>query len=399
MRINKKIAFLPRHESSWVEMLPLITHFKENSELEPFVIISTNASKSAEIFCIDNNISYINVLDRLISLNSSVGKGMLWHETCNKSKVYKTPYLIIDWLLNNLVLGLVSSCIFYRIYLKTFLYLKKIFIEEAIDVLVLPGDRELGPVLPAIRAAKECCIKSVVLNLSWPHPDNLVRPREKELKFRLNRLPPVLNIFISYFWKKQVFQKDNVRLLFSPGWVVLALYLLKMVPKNPWLQGASNSDYIIVDSKETMKILTNNNVPYDKVKLLGAVDTDALYKSYSQKDIIKNECREKYFSGSCRKIAIFALPLFYETAMTDLESQVNEVEYIVDMLVKKKFDVLISPHPKCNLNIYTGTFNKKHVSVMKERLNYYIPVGDVFVCGNSLTVKWAWLCLCKLFIL
>ena len=373
--MNRLVAFFPRHETSWFKMQPIINKIIKNKNLNYFIIINDkkisnlikSEKKNYKTFNLTNDLEY--------------KKSSLLFSFLKKADSYFEKK---DFLSNFFLIGL------FRAYLlkRKVIHEKKVFLnffkEKKPFWLMLPGDRELPPVLTAIKAANNLKINSVIAVTVIPDPFCLHSDRNKYRKFRtsLKRFSPILNFWAGKMYPKQVFQHKNDSTLFSPGWRTLALGKTGMISQNPWIQGGGNSDFVFESDFEFIKI-SKKYKRTSKVVMTGDQSSDLLFKSLIKKKIKKNK----------KKTILFAVPNDAEHNLCSWKEHIIRIRKYAEILSKfKEQNIVISLHPKSKLSNYNFLIKEFNFKVNKKKTSEILPYCDVLIASASSTIFWGALC-------
>ena len=379
--MKRLVVFLPRHETSWFKMKLIIDKsIVPSKKLDYVVIISSNKIKEI----VNNSKKKYKILDLIKELNNTKNPFII--------KILKKIDIFLEdksFLTNFFLLGFFKSFMLK----ERLLFEKKVFLYNFKKLkpfwLMLPGDRELSPVPPAIKAANELKINSVISVTSTPDPLCLHKQRTKYRDFYvyLYQFAPLLNFFIQKKFPKQIFKHKNNATLFSPGWRTLGLYNAGMISLNPWAQGGGSSDFIFESNYEYCKINHNLGVPKRKIVLVGDPATDKLYSLLKNKKYIKKKVKEKELK------IVFALPNDAEHDLCSWEIHINRIKKISDVLNKfEKCKIFIALHPKCLIKNYQFLIDEYKFKFTNKNLSEILPYCNICIICASSTFFWGALC-------
>ena len=118
--------------------------------------------------------------------------------------------------------------------------------------------------------------------------------------------------------------------------MILALKLFGTLSKNPWQMGCGKVNRICVDSQHTYNRYKKNGVPMSKMRIIGDIATDELYKSCKNKKELRVDIIRKYSLDPSKKIMICAIPQLYEHDRLDIDSHWNEIYFLLESFCRNK---------------------------------------------------------------
>lgn len=262
---------------------------------------------------------------------------------------------------------------------------KEILKKEKPDAIVVYSDRMAGILQGFLKNAKGIPLIEVPIALK---PDPLVlfkrRYYNEELRvtnkvWDINRLILLLNDNWGYTFE------GEKRLFYAAGYT-MAAYMKKMIPKYPWITGGGNSTHVFVVSEaEKERILS---VVSKEIVVTGAVEDYYLLKKRAEKDKIRKLIREKYAITSS-KVVILAMPQMAEHNVVPWDIHRENVSIIIKEILKIYDEVLISLHPKSNMNDYIFLGQHGKVSFLEERLRDVIIGADILMAvSTSSVLRW-----------
>ncbi len=174
-----------------------------------------------------------------------------------------------------------------------------------------------------------------------------------------------------------------------------ALVAFGAYSRNPWALGAGLASKVLVESDRESKRLIKMGTPVEKIIVTGHMSHDAIWTKNEQRSDIRKNYIEKYLPNlNDRPLVLLALPQFWEHHLCDEERHFEIIELLCEECAKVG-GVLISLHPKMDINNYRYLETKFDVKILEEPLRDVIVVADIFVANYSSTVGWALLCKIK----
>lgn len=269
---------------------------------------------------------------------------------------------------------------------------KRVFLEYLPDVIITNGDRHFGIEQVILKIGRESNIKNIIPYLVYSGSEScfLLRKGDSLREFS-NNLP----LIVRYIFKKysnQFLNYNNKKYLFYSPSKTLALGKFGTLSKNPWQMGCGLADIICANDEYTYKRYLNNNVPERKIKLIGDVVYSNIYNIYLKKEKIRNSIIKKYNLSFNKNIILISLPQLAEHNLLNWDKHWIEINFLIKSLVKLNENLIISLHPKMNLNKYTFLEKKYKCKIARENLSDILPIADLFIATYSSTIVWAVLC-------
>jgi hypothetical protein len=276
----------------------------------------------------------------------------------------------------------------YKKLYRDFKIAKKVLLENSIDFLFLPGDRDLVFVQAFLKAAKELGIKIIIPYLTYSGKEGPLKLREKKKEYQNLLFSSVYSKIAFKCFSRQVFKNT---MFYSPA-VTKALDNFGTLSANPWINGAGLSDIVCVDSEHTKQRYISEGVPAEKLKIVGDGSFRNLSRAFKNKDEIKKEVLNKYSLDTKLKNVIISLPQLGEHDLLPWEDHWKEINYLVGAVKKLNANILLSLHPRMKREEYVFLECKYGVTILEERLEHVLPMADAFVATFSSTVVWSVLC-------
>jgi len=258
--------------------------------------------------------------------------------------------------------------------------------------------------LPILKALRELRV-SIILMLagfdSWPVASASPRRESYLLKAGLNKpsAPPenslfptgiaILNRQVQRWMPSQVYDSSWGNMLFYPAWQTLLLRIMGMLPRNPWYQGTTFPDHIMISGNDEAAIYAEAQVDPDKLLLYGSHPLDELYERWSHRAELRHKLIDDYHLERNQSILIVSLPRLWEQNLASEEVHWQSINEILDVLSRQKCNVVIALHPSSNRNLYDWIEERYPVKMCKEPLTDILVVADIFVAAYSSTIRWA----------
>ena len=319
-----KLLFIPRHETSWSKMEKIIEYLKSEFNCEILVFskeldkLIKNKYKKIKII----NYKKRNLLQIFLHYIDSI---------CEK-------YLDDSNFFFFEIIRIFITSLIYKFEIAYFISKLRIINP---DLILLPGDRELSPILTITKAAKILNISSVVCVTSVPDPICLHTQRLKSKKFFVNfkESRSLINKLAGYFLPGQTFLHNNQNLLFSPGWRTFGLFFSGCISKRPWIQGGGNVKYVFEADSKYRRIAELYGRSQKKTIIIGDPHNEIIKKNKNKKK---------------KDIILFCPPQDAEHNLLSWKNHKNRI-YKISLAIKnlkKSEPVFFNLHPKSNLSDY-----------------------------------------------
>jgi len=352
--------------------LNFIKNLNKNSNIKIFIFISDKIKKENVIKLFKSDFKILNYEDNKIKHN------------LKKILLITKLLSIIKLIFFNLSLvQLIYEYMHLRKLNKFYLYSKKIIIENNIDLIFSNSDRSAELENSILKAARELEIPIIVPYLTLLAEYSVLIKSKKQ-----NKINSLYNIFLSFKFKKYQIQKKD----FYPFFIMNALYKFGTLSKNPWIMGNGYSDIICCNNTYTYQQFINDGVDEKKLIVTGDVSYDEIFLNLKNKNKNKNSFYKKNNIDFHKKNILVALPQLAEDGIMPWNQHWEEVNFICNSLDKLNANILISLHPKMNIDKYKFLEGKFNLKIIKQNLSTSIPYADLFIATYSSTILWSILC-------
>ncbi|WP_135081521.1 hypothetical protein [Terasakiella sp. SH-1] len=385
-----KILLFPRHETSFQRMFPQYETLSKDCRFDPFIILADQRVSKYTSLCDLKNIKHIDVIPKVPG-DPIIGADNIWDSICNifpklisgilRRKRVSFSFPVSLWRFYYVIKNYKKEAEFWLNFLQT----------EAPDIVFLPGDRELGFVPPLLWAARKLNIKTIISAGGIPSVEGIAASRQSDIRFKANltSCPLLLNLIAAFRFPKQEFPTRTSTLLFSPGWLILALAKLDMLPDNPWVQGGGYADFIFMSSDQKAHFAIKQGLDRNKALVIGDAAFDALFHA---KSICKEQIaafNDKFVLSQGKKLIVFAIPNYAEHNILHWDEHLEKLREFSTVLSHFECNVICSLHPKSDIETYRFLESDFGFHIETSPLATILPCADVFLCGNSSTIEWA----------
>jgi hypothetical protein len=385
-----KILFWPRHAVAFRKMLPQCRLIRDRLPYRPVVVIPPGGEAwIAE--CAAEGIAWLDCSSG-VPADPFVSTAESWQALSERVPAPLRRILADERVACSLPADIWRFQRAVRQLRTSYRYWRKVLEREAPLAVMMPGDRELGFVPAVLRAAADLRIPAVVGLTASPTSDGLIANRRGQRRYRSREGAPVMNRLAAALWPRQVAGSDDGPLLFSPGWLTLALGTHRMLSANPWFQGGGNSTDMIVDGERKHEAYMAAGVPAAKLRMIGDLSHAALFRHLQDRGGIRARLEAKYGLEPAKKLVVFAVPIFAEHGLLGWAEHRRQLDLFAAQLAVNRQNVLLSFHPKSRREEYSFLTGKHQLVAASEPLEELLPAADLFIGGNSSTLDWAVLC-------
>lgn len=373
------VVFLPYSETSWSRMMPQIRALASSAVARPHVVLATSRVMQFAAACAE------------LGVSSTVIEPIEPHDRGDFPRIEaRFPN---DRICHSLPLGLLRMHRVRRRLEDERRRFSELYATLDARAVFVQGDRELGPNLGALAAAGAARIPRIVAAPGIPSIRAMATLRRGNPRFFVDwkGLPPLLNLVAAARYPGQVRATEFGRLLFSPGWLTLALGSAGVLSANPWCIGGGLSDHVIVDGALKRRQFIELGVDPGKLVLIGDLDLDSLHEAWQQAAVSRRTLMERYRLAPGHPVIVFALPIYGEHALMPMDRHIAELERVFATLAGRH-NVLLSLHPRARAETYADMAARHGLPIAEERLFQLLPAADLFLCGSSTTIEWAVLC-------
>lgn len=343
---------------------------------------------------VTHNLSLPQDIPTVNLAGTNVGKGV---------ELRSNPFFkITKWFFKKLNIHLqirLKNIFFKNSYIKQFYSMenrvKELLDSENVSRLYVYGDRHGGYEAIFIKECKARGIPIVIPPISFAsEKQHLIKSMMRDQKIS----PEYIVTDQNTFKRKYPFQwvHDEISghdISYYPVWLTKVQESFGVLPSNPWVLGASSSDFICAESEEARSRFIKNGVSKHKILLTGHPEHDALFHNFSRRELIKEGLYKKYALRREEALMVLVLPQLLEHNLaTELEHW--KIQNILCKAASETgWNVLVSLHPKMSESSYRFLESKYNIRLASERLREILPTADLCVAGQgSSTIPWCVAC-------
>ena len=258
-----------------------------------------------------------------------------------------------------------------------------------IHVILLSGDRHLGLEPVFLKISKALNIPSIIIYLAYYAGEEQIffnNYATQKIKPNLLTSKYIVNS------QRTLTYKVARHSYYYPHYIGNSLNNFGVLTKNPYVMGSGSSDILCIDNHYNKNLYVRAGVEEKKIHIVGDGNYDLLYKQHSQRDVIRQNIFKKYHLDNDKKIIIIGLPQLGEHGELPWDRHWQEIHFLIKSLHSLDQNILISLHPKMNINNYKYLEKKFDCKILNERLIDSLPSADLYIATYSSTVVWSVLC-------
>lgn len=279
----------------------------------------------------------------------------------------------------------------------------KSLVRELVPRCTLVSQERLVNTLPIMKALRELRVPVILMPDAPAPPDGSAQPRRESylLKAGLNNVAALpekssgrpgtamLNRLVQRWLPCQVYESRWGKMLFYPAAQTFLLKLMGILPRNPWYQGASFADHIMVSGSDEAAMYAEAKVDPGKLLYYGSHEFDVLFDRWFRRTELRLKTIDAERLDPGKSILIVALPRLWEQNLTSKEVHWQSINKILEVLSRQDCNVMVSLHPHCDRSQYDWIEDKYPVKICESPLKDVLPVADVYVAAYSSTIRWA----------
>lgn len=258
--------------------------------------------------------------------------------------------------------------------------------------LVVPGDRESGYLLPMIREARRLGIPVIVGGgILSASPNEMFPARRERPVYYVTGLSRFKQKYPDQ-WRHDSLSGQDISVY--GAYLTQAYALLSMLPQNPWVIGGGSCDCVMVDSERVKDRYIEQGVDASKIRVVGHVNHDRLFRALSNRDKIRECLLNKYGLERGGPILLFGPSNFGETGIYPWDYHWAACRELAAVATKCSSRVLVTLHPRQARADYLFLEQEfLSLKILDEPLADILPAVDTYFIGlGSSTESWAIQC-------
>ena len=406
MREKEVVLFVPLGVYAFDQQLATALYLASQSEFRPHFLLISKADHTFVDQLESVGISY-NTLEPLRKASAAPGES-----SSNGSRKTLTSSIgsLQKWVLR-FARRLPGISLFRLFFLPWRLWLGKRVAKKLVQHLsprcAVVSEERLHLFFPILKPLRELRVPIILMLAAVSSPDGSAWLRRERylLKAGLNKssaspdnspYPPlvgsaitVLNRGVQRWLPSQVYDSRWGKILFYPAVQIFLLRIMGMLPQNPWYQGTTFADYIMISGIDEAAMYAEARVDPAKLLFFGSHELDVLYEGWPGRTELRQKLIDDYQLDHSKSILIVAFPQLWKQGMISEEVQWQSFNDILGVLSHQDCNVLISLHPGSDWSHYSWIEEKYPVTICREPLKDILVIADLFVASYSSTIRWA----------
>lgn len=235
--------------------------------------------------------------------------------------------------------------------------------------------------------AKKKNIKTVVAPICFSSIQGILNNPTNGFRIGVNDALPISAKIVKRMKPKEERIVGRERIFWGQPFSTIIDCFMRVSAPNPWVSG-SFADFVCTSYREEYEEISGElgEAAKGKLFLTGSVEESAILQGYCDREDLKQFLREKYkLADDSIVVVAFSERNLYHSRENDLHNK----DIIAQSMLKCYKDVLISLHPKSNVE--ENRFLEKHKGchILEEPLRKVVAAADVIGYGDISSVgKW-----------
>lgn len=235
--------------------------------------------------------------------------------------------------------------------------------------------------------AKKKNIKTVVAPICFSSIQGILDNPSNGFRIGINAALPISAKIIKRWKPKEERIVGQERIFFGQPFATIIDHLMGVSAPDPWVLG-SYADYVCTSYQEQYEEISGElgETAKGKLFLTDSVEESFIVQGYNNRGAVRQFLSEKYGVNPDHIVIVS----FSERSLHDSkENDLYDKDIIVQSMLKYYKDVLVSLHPRSNVE--ENLFLEKHVGchILQEPLRKVVAAADVVVYGDISSVgRW-----------
>jgi hypothetical protein len=381
----KRILFVPIHDQSMIEMLPVAERIVKEGSFEPVFFLFNAISNKNFSLLTESKFRVIGPQPQrpLIEVNH---KG---NSDTGESHFRKRPESSPGLVKTLVKLALSSSVISFFWYLVKFWFMisraKTVLQDENVAAVVVIGDRHVGWETAMIKAANDMNIPSLIVPFAVSDPESDIEARLRLPEVKQYQVNSLIEKAAARRFPRWVRENGTGLMFFIPVGNALAARVLGMMPDIPWTIGGGDAVKMAVPSPKAFRTFDAGGVLQSKMVITGKPGDDMVYSA--MQELNPQEIRAELGIQGSQRIILCSVPQMAEHGLIPWDEHWQETDFLFKTLSEIQGAVLVlSLHPQSNPHDYRQLAGKYGARLAERRIYELIPVCDVLVATYSSVV-------------
>lgn len=352
--------------------------------------LEARADVKSHIVChwrvhVDNAVNRANVCSDKINIIHFYNQDNNTVSGKNKEYHYKADPLVVS-----LFKSIYNSCRLVGRNLRGMARARRIICNIAPAVILLYADNKAEFEKFFIYWAKRRNIRTVVApicNTINSVGDILVNP-SNGFRLDLHEKLPISAKLVRYIRPKEERVFEGQRVFWGQPFATIIDWAMHLSAPNPWIQG-SFADVVCTAYENELQILRQElgDRAEGRLFLTGSVEDDIIFENDRNREHIRLSLNNKY---KLQNKVVVIIAFSERIGTVSPEDDLYNKEIVVQSVLKYFSEVLISLHPKSDVNENLFLERNQGCRIVSEPLRQIVSAADVLVCGDVSSVnRWA----------
>lgn len=296
-----------------------------------------------------------------------------------------------SWPLEPFLSGFLSETISLRLSLER---ATRFFARTGAQLLILSVDLVGYDSSAYVKVARRRGMKALIVSNIMSNGLDVAEFYYRDPRFHV---VGALRGIITTVFPKWALSYRGTRLMRVQPHRILAMELLGLAPRDPWLFNGSRADVITMESPAMADYMAAAGMERKQMRIVGSTADDVLAEILADRDRRREELRRSLGLATDRRIILTALPpdfLYVEGGRP--ECDFRDYESVVEFWIKslcsvEGYNVVISMHPSAKADEMRA-LERYGARISTLTTPELVPLCDIFVAAISSTIRWAIAC-------
>jgi len=205
--------------------------------------------------------------------------------------------------------------------------------------------------------------------------------RVKPGPFRLNQHSTWISKCLASSFPNQLYDYKGYRLYYYHPTEILAMYLLRRLPVNPWVLGGVRADYVVLQDSYQLDYWQSKGMDIKKGRVVGDLSLMNLHTGVGR--LVSGF--PELFEQRIPLILINMPNLIEHNTFNDWELFWKEVDKMLSPFTNMSVELVVNLHPKCVMNKYAWLKERYACRVTQGDIAAWIAMADLYVSACSTT--------------
>ena len=384
---KQNLLFIINIETQFSSLLPLASFLRENSVYNPifFLDFSYHNLHTEQAFCEKNTFEYVTFSENSIQQANNLSVLM---------RLFLVSLTVINFVLFRLFktryqefFGHLRNRIQQRINIID--TLKSILNDFQIKVIVF-SEASAGYQAPEfVTIANKSKIPTLLIPFTVANKLEFAESYLRHLP--IYEVKGIAKKTLAFLSPKWVFKYKDKQLLFFPLLEILAMEIVGLAPKQPWIYNGLDLSKIILDNDFLKEYYLKEDIDKDKIAVLGTLYMDICHKKMINKTYYIEEITHFLNFETVKPIVLCAMPPdFYPNPNYDGYDKMI-TEWVKMFNQQDKHNIILSLHPRSTYENFKHFENDK-IRIFRGNIVEVMPLCDIFVASISATIRMAIAC-------